>query len=329
MINLLSAQFSRLFKSKLFYVMMILFALGSIGMVIMILSAYGPLAEIFKETSQQSDIDIDSLSNMYEIQMSVDVMCYFDFYAFIISSGVFISLFIGREFDNNTIRNKVIIGTSRPLIYLSNLIVCSAAQIIIHIVHCVIIIIPLTFAYLSYKKIPYLKVTMFDNNARDFFIIQIIGIGIIVLSCSIHLLFTMVAGSRTRGVIASMLAVGFMIVLSQRAEGTIYNPEPHEYIYAYSGDETSDTPTFEEYDPYNGYENHTAYWESSRGRNVSKTSMTFYGTIDNTFPTSQASYLMNSDSLPPRSAKYILSDLILSAVLNAVGIIIFNRKELN
>lgn len=39
----------------------------------------------------------------------------------------FVSLFVGTEYSDGTIRNKMIIGHTRTCIYLSNLIVCSTA----------------------------------------------------------------------------------------------------------------------------------------------------------------------------------------------------------
>lgn len=44
---------------------------------------------------------------------------------------VFCSLFLGTEFSDGTIRNKLIIGHSRSSIYLSNLVLCTAAGLLI------------------------------------------------------------------------------------------------------------------------------------------------------------------------------------------------------
>ena len=42
----------------------------------------------------------------------------------------FVSLFVGTEYSDGTIRNKMIIGHTRSRIYLSNLIVCSIAGLV-------------------------------------------------------------------------------------------------------------------------------------------------------------------------------------------------------
>lgn len=43
--------------------------------------------------------------------------------------SVFCSMFLGTEYNDGTIRNKIIAGQKRPVIYLSNLITCIAAGI--------------------------------------------------------------------------------------------------------------------------------------------------------------------------------------------------------
>ena len=52
-----------------------------------------------------------------------------------IISAIFIGLFIGTEYSNGTMRNKLVIGHSRGAIYFSNLAVCIAAALLIHIVY--------------------------------------------------------------------------------------------------------------------------------------------------------------------------------------------------
>lgn len=57
----------------------------------------------------------------------------------------FVSLFVGTEYSDGTIRNKMIIGHTRTCIYLSNIIVCSAAGLgfcISYIIGVLVIALP-------------------------------------------------------------------------------------------------------------------------------------------------------------------------------------------
>ncbi len=49
----------------------------------------------------------------------------------VLAIAVLVALFIGREYSDKTVRNKIITGHSRLSIYLSNLIVCSTAAAIL------------------------------------------------------------------------------------------------------------------------------------------------------------------------------------------------------
>lgn len=116
--KLLSANFSRLFKSKVFWILMGISFLWAAGMAagryrdIQISIKYGdylPTDEYFH---------LDTL--FFEYAPLMGGFC-----------SVFTALFLGTEYSDGTIRNKISIGHSRRSIYLSNLIVCSAAGILI------------------------------------------------------------------------------------------------------------------------------------------------------------------------------------------------------
>jgi len=58
--------------------------------------------------------------------------CVFEFAPFMgLVTAIFISLFVGSEYSDGTIRNKLVVGHSRMRIYLANLIVCSIACMLI------------------------------------------------------------------------------------------------------------------------------------------------------------------------------------------------------
>ncbi len=328
MTNLLSAQFSKLFKNKMFYAAVIIFA--AIGFVsTMLFFRYIPDLAHFAEEAKANG-DTEYLQNMYETSIMFDISSRMDFHIIVFAPAIFISMFIGREFDNNTIRNKVIVGSSRLLIYLSNLIVCFVAQLIMHIVYCLSAFIPSIIVYLKYRSI--INMRFFDISFKDFLLSQVIGIGIMLVCSSLYLLITMTAGSRTRAVISSIIVILAMFLVSNKINTILYVPNEEDYnYYIPTYTETTDTPdtsNFIEFDPYFGYDSYTNYVESYRGKNLKGGKRFLYETIDDTLPTSQALYIMSSDATSPRTGKIILCDLLFSVVLSAVGIIIFNRKEL-
>lgn len=62
--------------------------------------------------------------------------CVFEFAPFMgLVAAVFISLFVGSEYSDGTIRNKLVVGHSRMRIYLANLIVCSIACVLISLAY--------------------------------------------------------------------------------------------------------------------------------------------------------------------------------------------------
>ena len=75
----------------------------------------------------------------------------------IFAAAVFIGVFVGTEYSDGTLRNKLIIGHSRSSIYISNLIVCTTAGIIMHLTYIITTILLgnllLEDSTLTFKKI--------------------------------------------------------------------------------------------------------------------------------------------------------------------------------
>ena len=107
MSRLINAGFARLFKNKVFYVIVIFSAVFGI-----LQGTPGALDKMDGATFY-----IDS-----------------QFISFAIVSGVisacFTGLFLGTEYSDGTVRNKLIVGHGRLNIYISNLAVCCAANLI-------------------------------------------------------------------------------------------------------------------------------------------------------------------------------------------------------
>ena len=103
MSKLLTAGFSRVFKKKTFYICLIIMAVNG---VLNALSIYSDKALGYNST-------LDSI--------------FFEYVPFIpILMSVFCALFIGTEYSDGTMRNKIVSGHKRSTIYLSNFIICAA-----------------------------------------------------------------------------------------------------------------------------------------------------------------------------------------------------------
>lgn len=115
MTKLLRAGFSRLKKDRIFWV----------GMILMF--AVGILFPLTNYSTQLQTGMVEVLDNVF-----------FNFALFTgFVSAVFCSLFIGTEYSDGTIRNKLVVGHGRNAIYLSNLIVSAAAGLLMNLAYIV------------------------------------------------------------------------------------------------------------------------------------------------------------------------------------------------
>lgn len=115
MSRLLSAGFARLKKNKVFWIgTVLMFALGIII----------PLNSYIEQIKYNYDTSIDGL-----------FFAYAPLFGFI--SAAFCSLFIGAEHSDGALRNKLIVGHGRSTIYLSNLITCAAAGLMMCLAYIV------------------------------------------------------------------------------------------------------------------------------------------------------------------------------------------------
>ena len=108
MSKLLSAGFIRLRKDKIFWIALI-FMFGA-----------GVFFPVMRYIDMQKSGYINNIDNgFFACALFIGVVM-----------AVFCSLFIGTEYSDGTIRNKVVIGQKRTSIYLSNLIICALVSVV-------------------------------------------------------------------------------------------------------------------------------------------------------------------------------------------------------
>ena len=183
--NLLKAEFSRMFRSKLFWIFMIL------SVVFCVYSIYDD-ANMPAEFRQSGQI--------YGIVF--EAALYFYILVYVFAAAVLDSLFISREHADGTIRNKIISGHSRASVYMTELIVCSVTGLIMFIVNLAII------------SLPFLK---FGIHGMDGWVtmrrIILIAVLIIVIN-ALFVLFSMLIPSRASSVVWSIVFIIIMLVSS-------------------------------------------------------------------------------------------------------------------
>lgn len=112
MSRLLRAEFTRLFQSMI-YRLGLLFSMGFAGLLVIIRwRDYRQNMELFKSAADAWG----------------DIIFGGGFY-FIFVTAIVISIFVGTEYSDGTIRNKVMVGHTRGNIVLSKLIVCAFADL--------------------------------------------------------------------------------------------------------------------------------------------------------------------------------------------------------
>ena len=157
MSKLLSAGFIRLRKDKIFWIALI-FMFGA-----------GVFFPVMRYMDMQQSGYINNIDNgFFACALFIGIVM-----------AVFCSLFIGTEYSDGTIRNKVVIGQKRTSIYLSNLIICA----IVSIVMCAAFLI----AYLC-VGIPLLG--FFEMGIK---LVLLFTLAVFVLSIAFASIFTLIS----------------------------------------------------------------------------------------------------------------------------------------
>lgn len=140
---------------------------------------------------------------------------FFSYVLFItVISSVFCSVFIGTEYSDNTIRNKVSVGHKRTDIYISNLIICSLASLamfLAFIIPCLCVGIPL--------------LGFFVKSVTVIILTVITSLFLMLAYNAVFCLIAMLSGSKTTGVIICIFAMLFMLIFGSFLYSSLEQPE--------------------------------------------------------------------------------------------------------
>ena len=287
MYKLLNASFSRLRKNKIF-----------LGLVILtiIIAAFMLISEYLDKVKYSSVFGISPNTTDILLTNFINIIGFF--------IAIFTSLFVGAEYSDGTIRNKIVAGHSRKNIYLSNLIVSIVVGLILEFIYLIII---------SIVAIPLLGSIQMTFSQLAVILLDIIMI--IIVYSSIFNFIALICSNITISTVTSLLLILIMFVtdmfLSPTANSTEYIQK--NKVMDEQGNITYEIVKNEDY--------------------PGKIIQTTCKTIINFNPVSQAIEIsgnkieMNEEDFN-NLKRYPLYSLGLIIIITAIGIYLFNIKEL-
>lgn len=270
MSRLLSACFTRLSRHKVFW----------LGMVIMFVWS----ALMLIEGNQHEQRILDDF--FFQYAPVVGGFC-----------AVFISLFLGTDYSDGTIRNKIAVGHSRKAVYLSNMIVCLMAGIMMNaawILAMLTIGVPL-FGWPESGTIVvlgYLLITVF----------------MIAAFVSIFTMISMLNQHKASAAVTALLTFLLILFVASYCYNRLHEPEMYSAgpVITRNGVELSPPRQNPDY--------------------VSGNMRRVYGFLVDFLPAGQAILMANMEAMHPLLMP--LYSLIIVSSTTIVGVLIFQRRDL-
>ena len=190
--NLLKANFSRLGRSKIFYLAMLAMA-GLAAFIVW---------------NQWDD------ARKYGTAVTVDRALFLSLVVFGIAAAIFVSLFVGVEYSDGTIRNKLLVGRKRADIYLANFITCGAALAIVYAVS-VAVALGLGMLLLEPSVVP----------AKHLWMAFGMGFFAVLAYTAVYNFIAMLLSNRTYAAIGTILLALGMMVCGTIVQSRLDQPE--------------------------------------------------------------------------------------------------------
>lgn len=278
--KLLRANFRRLWKNKVFWGCIIFMFVNALNTVIsqyISFKRYGGEKELY-------------FSERLALGQTVAVS---------VIAAIFIGLFIGTEYSNGTMRNKLVIGHSRIAIYFANLAVCIAAAILIHVVYVAATILG--------------GLIMFGNFfTQTGTLIKLFALSIIVVTAFAAMLLPLstLIPSKSAGVTTVIMTSFVLLMLAIIINSGLNEPEIYEAytIIDASGEEISEPET------------KNPFYVSGVQRKI-------YEALYDIVPTCQAARIQ-LDDMPENPAVIPLWSSAVIVLTTSAGILLFRRKDL-
>lgn len=210
--KLLRANFTRLWKNKVFWGCIIFMVVDALNTVI---SQY---INFKRFGGEKEDYFYENLALGQTVAVSI-------------IAAIFIGLFIGTEYSSGTMRNKLVIGHSRVAIYFANLAVCVAAAVMIHVTYVVTTLLS--------------GLAMFGGifaDAGELIVLFAVSLIVVTAFAAILLPLSSLIPSKSAGVTTVIMTSFVLMMLAMVIHSALDEPEIYEAytIIDASGEEISE-----------------------------------------------------------------------------------------
>ena len=283
--NLLSAEFLRMFKSLTFK-LCLLFSAGLGAFMVLV-----RWMDVITHPDIYAELGVE--------YRNVDGLIFVGGVYLIFAIAVFIGSFVGREYSDGTIRNKITAGHTRCAVYVSKFIVCAVADTILHGLYIIVVIA------LGNLLIGGTTFTVEEIVTRT-----IVSTMPVIAMTAFLLLFSMLIQSKAVGSVVCLLATVFMLFATIYIFQKLEAPEYYD-AYQYIDENTGEIVSVEKEKNYNY---------------LTGTKRKVYEELNKALPSSQL-YQIAMNNMDNLGEKMFYNCLIVCLGVGG-GTIIFRKKNL-
>ena len=286
--NLIYAEFSRLVKSFIFR----LGALFSFGLAAFVI--FMRYMDVVKHSSEYAQLPV-SYSN-------ADGLIFAGGFYLVFTFAIFVSLFVGTEYSDGTMRNKLIVGHSRLKIYLSKLVVCAAANVLFHLLYIITTLLlgMLLIHGVSYALGILLKYTLW-------------GVCVTLAFSALLVCLSMCITNKAASAVIGLLLTIILLVATMTISTRLSAPEYTE-AYSYTDEASGKLITVDR--------------ERNR-KYLTGTQRKIYTFLYDFLPTCQLYQIVQVSDIPIENCDILIAyDGLLLLLSTGAGILIFGKKDL-
>ncbi|MBQ8824085.1 MAG: ABC transporter permease subunit [Ruminococcus sp.] len=283
--RLINANFVRLFKSLIFKLAMAF----SIGLgIFCVLMRYIDIKK-----------NADAYARLGESRFtSVDGLIFVGGMYLIFAAAVLVGIFVGTEYSDGTIRNKIVVGRTRPSIYISNLITCVVANLIIHLSYIVTVLI-----------LGNIILTPTDLSIKQILLLTFLSCLAMIAITAIFLLLSMLIQSKAVASVVILIVTIVLFCTSLTIDNKLRQPEYYD-SYSITNEEEETTEFIKEKNP----------------NYLTGTKLKVYEFLNDFIPSSQI-YQVAMEESDKAGQKAGYSCIIL-LITTGIGILVFRKKDL-